>query len=141
MKFTFALAFLALFVPSAFAVSVSIRYDEVYDNANESLTNVACSNGANGLITEGFTTLGSIPSFPLVGAAQAVAGWNSPNCGSCWQISASNGNSISATAVDHAGDGFVLSLQAMNDLTNGQAVELGVIQAEAVQVDASNCGL
>jgi hypothetical protein len=45
------------------------------------------------------------------------------------------------TAVDHAGDGAVLSLTAMNTLTNGQAGQVGVVDASVVQVDKSNCGL
>ncbi|KAH9033993.1 immunomodulatory protein [Lactarius deliciosus] len=105
-----------------------------------SLSTVACSDGANGLLTKNFTTFGSLPSFPNIGAAQAVGGWNSPACGSCWTISF-GGKSINVIAVDHAGDGFNLSLEAMNTLTNGHAQELGVINAQATQVDPSQCGL
>lgn len=138
MKFTSTIiSFAALF---SVASAVNVRYDTAYDNAQASLSTVACSDGSNGLLTKNFTTFGSLPSFPNIGAAQAVGGWNSPACGSCWTISF-GGKSINVIAVDHAGDGFNLSLEAMNTLTNGHAQELGVINAQATQVDPSQCGL
>ncbi|KAI9435899.1 Cerato-platanin [Lactarius psammicola] len=117
-----------------------VRYDTTYGHAGGSLSTVACSNGANGLLTRGFTTFGSLPTFPNIGAAQAVAGWNSPACGSCWEVSYRN-QAINVIAIDHAGDGFNLSLEAMNNLTNGHAEEFGVIDAQAVQIDNKYCGL
>ena len=122
------------------ASAVDVRYDTAYDNSQTSLSTVACSDGANGLLTKKFTTFGSLPSFPNIGAAQAIGGWNSSACGSCWQISF-EGQSINVTAIDHAGDGFNLSLEAMNTLTDGLAEELGVIDAQATQIDKSHCGL
>ena len=124
----------------AAAVATDIRFDATYDNAGQSLSTVSCSDGANGLLTKGFTTFGSLPTFPNIGAAQAIAGWNSAACGSCWKISY-KGKSITVTAVDHAGDGFNLAEMALNTLTNGQAVALGEISATAVEVDASECGI
>ncbi|KAH9165798.1 immunomodulatory protein [Lactarius sanguifluus] len=138
MKFTSTIISFAALVSVASAINV--RYDTAYDNAQASLSTVACSDGANGLLTKNFTTFGSLPSFPNIGAAQAVGGWNSSACGSCWKISF-GGESINVIAVDHAGDGFNLSLEAMNTLTNGHAQELGVINAQATQVDPSQCGL
>ncbi|KAI0263759.1 Cerato-platanin [Gloeopeniophorella convolvens] len=138
MKFTSAIVALVAFVSAAAATN--IRYDETYDNPKGSLTTVACSTGVNGLITKGFTDFKSLPSFPNIGAAQAVAGYNSPACGSCWEITY-QGTTVIVTAVDHAGDGFNLSLEAMNTLTHGNAVGLGVVNATAKQVAASKCGL
>jgi len=66
--------------------STSSTYDNTYDNGKNSLSIVACSNGQYGLLTKGFTTFNSLPSFPFIGGAQAVTGWNSPNCGSCWAL-------------------------------------------------------
>jgi hypothetical protein len=120
--------------------AVSVGYDSVYDNSQNSLSTVACSDGANGMLTKGFTTFGSLPSFPNIGAAQAVAGWNSSACGSCWQLSYGQ-KSITITAIDHSDNGYVVSLEAMNFLTNGQAQNLGIINARATQVDKSNCKL
>ncbi|KAI9437792.1 Cerato-platanin [Lactarius psammicola] len=122
------------------ASAVNVRYDTAYDNSQASLSTVACSDGVNGLLTKGFTTFGSLPSFPNIGAAQAIGGWNSTACGSCWKISF-GGQSINVIAVDHAGDGFNLSLEAMDTLTNGRAKEFGVIDAQATQVDKGLCGL
>lgn len=67
-------------------------------------------------------------------------GWNSPNCGSCWQLTY-NKTTINVLAIDHAGSGFNIAKEAMNKLTNGQADALGVVQVTSSQVDASVCGL
>ncbi|KAI0046913.1 hypothetical protein FA95DRAFT_1493267 [Auriscalpium vulgare] len=138
MKFFAAVLALTTLLPAALATDV--RYDTTYDAKDGSLATVACSDGANGLLTKGFTTFGSLPSFPNIGAAQAVAGWNSTACGTCWQL-AYKGESIFVTAVDHAGDGFNIALAALNTLTNGTAVQVGIISATATQVAASKCGL
>lgn len=120
--------------------AVNVGYDSTYDNAEGSLTTVACSDGENGMITKGFTTFGSLPTFPNIGAAQAVGGWNSTACGTCWQILYEQ-QSITVIAIDRADNGFVVSRGAMNSLTNGQAQNLGIINAQATQVDKSNCKL
>ncbi|KAI0657231.1 immunomodulatory protein [Cubamyces menziesii] len=135
---TFALAALALFVPSALGVTVS--YDQTYDSSSGSLATVACSDGSNGLLTKGYSTFGSLPHFPNIGGAAAIAGWNSDQCGTCWQLTY-NGKSINVLAIDHAESGFNIALGAMNTLTNGQAVQLGRIDATVKQVAASQCGL
>ncbi len=70
---TLALALLAA-ASTTLAATVSVSYDETYDNASGSLTSVACSDGTNGLITKGFSSFGSLPQFPNVGGAAAVAG-------------------------------------------------------------------
>jgi Cerato-platanin len=138
MKFFSIAAAFALAIPAAFADSV--RYDQTYDNSGQSLSTVSCSDGPNGLLTKGFTTFGSLPTFPNIGAAAAVAGWNSAECGSCWKLTY-NGQSVTVIAMDHAGDGFNLSLESMNTLTDGQAEFLGTVQATVESVDASQCGL
>ncbi|KAL7267820.1 hypothetical protein RUND412_009576 [Rhizina undulata] len=100
---------------------------------------VACSDGANGLASR-FPTFGSIPTFPNIGAAFTIPGLNSPNCGTCYQITY-EGQSSYVTAVDHASDGFVLSQEALSTLTNGLTDQLGRVTADYIQVDISNCGL
>ncbi|CAN8104293.1 unnamed protein product [Discula destructiva] len=128
-------------VASAVAQSVTVSYDNTYDNAALSFDYLTCSDGANGLVTkEGYSVLGDVPIFPYVGGAEAVAGWNSPNCGSCWQLTY-NGNSITVLAVDHTATGFNLAQPALDALTGNQAVALGRVTATAVQVAASQCGL
>ncbi|EIN07920.1 SnodProt1 [Punctularia strigosozonata HHB-11173 SS5] len=128
-------------IPPAFAVTVS--FDNTYDNGSNPLANVACSDGANGLITRyGFQTFSDIPDFPHIGGASVIPGWNSPNCGTCWQLTYSGTrNTINVLAVDHADDGFNLSQEALDELTNEQATQLGRIDATAVQVDVGQCGL
>lgn len=88
----------------------------------------------------GFTTFGSLPDFPNIGGASAVEGFNSANCGTCWQLTF-NGTSINVLAVDHAGSGFNIGLTAMNKLTNNQATFLGRVNAQFTQLANSACGL
>jgi hypothetical protein len=115
-----------------------VRYNTFYDNPTTSLNNVACSNGDNGLITKGFSTFSSLPSFPFVGGAFNVKNWNSPECGSCWKLTYQS-NTIYLTAIDTISDGFDISLTAMNVLTNGQAQKLDSIDVQATQVAESFC--
>ncbi|KAI9437789.1 Cerato-platanin [Lactarius psammicola] len=138
MKLTSAILSLAALFSVASADNV--RYNRFYDNPDMSLNNVACSNGANGLVTRGYPTFGSLPTFPHIGGVYAVKGWNSPQCGSCWRLTY-KGKSIHVTAVDTISDGFALSLKSMNILTNGKAQELDLINAHATPVDAWHCGL
>lgn len=44
-------------------------------------------------------------------------------------------------AIDHAGDGLVMSTPAMNALTSGNAVQFGSVDATVTKVAASACGL
>ncbi|KAK0464368.1 immunomodulatory protein [Desarmillaria tabescens] len=129
---------LALIPSSAFAVTIG--YDSGYGISTNSLANVACSNGANGLLTKGFTTYGSLPTFPNITSSDSIAGWNSPNCGTCWQLSY-NGLTATVIAIDHALSGFYTSQATLDALTGGHAVEFGTVQGTATQVAASACGL
>jgi hypothetical protein len=146
MKLTALSASLLSFVAVPALGQITVAYDTTYDNSAMSLDTVACSNGPNGLETLGYTTLGSLPSFPNIGAAYAVRGWDSPACGTCWQLTYTNAQgvskSINVTAVDHAGaNSFNIALKAMNNLTNNQAVALGRVPVTSEQVPASGCGL
>ena len=98
----------------------------------------------NGLITQGYSTFNSLPGFPLIGGAPTVKGWNSPNCGKCYQLHYKNGNvdeTINMLAVDSAPGGFNLGLEAMNRLTKGNAEQLGRIHGTYTEVDKTQCGL
>ena len=143
MKFTSTILSLAALFTIASAGPTPgnvVRYNTFYDNPQTSLNDVACSNGDNGLVTKGFPTFGSLPSFPFMGGVSAVKGWNSPECGSCWELTYSGtGNTIYVTAVDTISDGFDISLTAMNVLTNGQAQQLDSINVQAQEVATSNC--
>ncbi|KAF3771179.1 hypothetical protein M406DRAFT_54208 [Cryphonectria parasitica EP155] len=140
MFFSKVLSIVALAAAASAQSSVSVSYDTTYDNSALDLNTVACSDGANGLVTKGYTTAGSLPDFPYIGGAPAVTGWNSASCGTCWTL-AYNGNSINVLAIDVGEGGFNIAEAALNFLTNNQAVALGRITATATQVDASVCGL
>ena len=125
--------------------TVTVSYDKTYDKGSTSLDKVACSNGENGLEPKGYTTFDSLPDFPFIGGASVVAGWNSPNCGTCWKLTYKNSKgqktSVTVLAIDHADKGFNVALEAMDDLTNGQSQQLGRVNATAKEVPASECGL
>ena len=146
-SFSSSLALAFVLYPSASTATstTTVSYDATYDNFQESLNNVACSNGANGLVTKGFTTFGSLPDFPFIGGAPAVAAWNSTNCGTCWELTYTSPSgsisTIDVLAIDTSGNGFNIAEDAMNVLTDGQAVQLGRITVTFEQVDASVCGL
>ncbi|KAF4604262.1 hypothetical protein EYR40_001443 [Pleurotus pulmonarius] len=141
MKFAASLFACAALLAAPLTTAVSVSFDEAYDDAGASLTSVACSDGANGLITRtGAQTFGALPKFPFIGGAAAVAGWNSAQCGTCWELSF-NGKTINVLAVDHTDNGFNIALSAMNALTNNQAVQLGRIDAGVRQVASSVCDL
>ncbi|GJN82874.1 hypothetical protein PLIIFM63780_006419 [Purpureocillium lilacinum] len=131
-------AVLSVFVPFINAVTVSWHPD--FSNSGFSLNGVACSDGANGMQKHGFWKLGDLPTFPMIGSVSAIAGWNSPNCGTCWKITY-GGKSVTVLAIDHCAAGFDLSIEAMNVLTGNRANELGRIEAEAVQVASKECGM
>ena len=131
---------LALLAAIPVALGTTLSYDETYDKSSGSLATVACSDGSHGLLTKGYSTFGSLPHFPNIGGAAAVAGWNSAACGSCWQLTY-KGKSINVLAVDHADEGFNIAKKAMDSLTGGKAAELGRIDVEAKEVSASKCGL
>ncbi|KAI0792714.1 SnodProt1 [Abortiporus biennis] len=130
----------ALFVLSGVAIATTISWDPIYDQSSQSFATVACSDGSNGFLTKGFPTFGSVPNFPRIGGAAAIEGWNSEACGSCWNLSF-QGRTITVLAVDHAEDGFNISEEAMDELTDGQAVQFGSIDATVQPVDKSACGL
>jgi hypothetical protein len=127
--------------PTPTPTPLRATFDTTFDNPTGSLNNVACSNGANGLVTQ-FPTFGTIPTFPFIGGAFDVA-WNSPNCGDCWSITnPANGASIYMTAVDTAGAGFNMGTVAFETLngTPGQ-IGQGVLDVVATKVPRAFCGL
>ncbi|KAF9793146.1 SnodProt1 [Thelephora terrestris] len=137
MRFISIISLLAApFVISATRVS----WDSVYDQGMQSLATVTCSDGSNGLLTKGYNLFKDLPTFPNIGGFSGVAAWNSPDCGTCWNITY-QGETITVTVIDHTDDGFNLSEEAMNTLTDDQAESLGAVDAISVQVDISLCGL
>lgn len=141
MKFSSVLFSISIFVLSSLAQTTeTLSYDTSYDDSTLSLSSVACSDGANGLETKGYTTLGSLPTFPNVGGVYSVTGWNSAACGACYNVTYGT-NTVTILAVDVSKAGFTISETAMNTLTGNLAVDLGRVDVAATQVDASACGL
>ncbi|KIJ31052.1 hypothetical protein M422DRAFT_61683 [Sphaerobolus stellatus SS14] len=129
------------YMPTANVTATTASFDNAYDNAKGSLDTVACS-GTNALTiaTKGARTFGALPSFPRIGGAPAVAGFNSPNCGSCWALTFEN-ETINVLAIDVAASSFNIAQAALDELTGGQAVQLGRVNVTAVEVAPSACGL
>ena len=135
-----------------------VSYDTGYDDASRALTSVTCSDGPNGLITKyGWANQGAVAGFPRIGGYQGVEKWNSAQvrgveilsfaaadqdsqCGTCYGVTY-NGKTVYVLAVDHTDTGFNLAKAAMDELTNGQAEQLGRIEAQYAPVELSNCGL
>ena len=144
---TFALALLLTHVahalphlePNARSTTVKATFDTMYDNRNSSLNGVACSNGANGLVTR-FPTFGYIPTFPFIGGAPGIV-WNSPNCGGCWKLTnAATGIWIIMTAIDSAAT-FNIAQEAFETLNGGQIGQGVLDHVTAEQISPSFCGL
>ncbi|KAF5386946.1 hypothetical protein D9615_002020 [Tricholomella constricta] len=137
---------LSLLISPARGITAPLSYDRVYSVAGASLDTVACSDGSHGLKTRGFTTFGSLPTFPFIGGAEAIEGWNSVNCGTCYQLTYTNATSgskksINILAIDSTKPGFNVALPAMEVLVGSQAADIGTAVVEAKQINASFCGL
>ena len=77
-----------------------VTYHSYFEN--QPLTSVACSDGSNGLIQKtGYTSLTN-ELWPYVTAWSDIV-WNSPKCGACIHLQASNGNSVNVIAIDGCG--------------------------------------
>ena len=97
-QFLVALLFSALILSSSCQSGIARCTYHSY-SASTPLTNVACSDGQNGIMNWGYKDLS--PMFPFVTAWQD-AGWNSPKCGICMKISYRNAF-IYVTVVDQCG--------------------------------------
>ncbi|KIY68766.1 Asp f 13-like protein [Cylindrobasidium torrendii FP15055 ss-10] len=125
---------------AAFALADTLGYDPNYGTGSNSLAITSCSDGQNGLLTKGFTTFDSLPTFPRIFSSPTVGGWNSDKCGACYAVTYNGGAAEYFTAMDHAGGNYYTSLQALNDLTNGYGQQAGTVQVSVTEVDRANCG-
>ncbi|KAH8824640.1 Cerato-platanin [Flagelloscypha sp. PMI_526] len=133
--------FLVLSALISFATAIQVSWDSVYDTASTSLDVVACSDGDNGVETKyHWKKLGDVSTFPLIGGAAVIGGWNDVDCGTCWKLTYQN-RSITMLAIDYTETGFNLGKKAMDQLTNNRAEELGIVQATATKQTLSACGL
>lgn len=107
------------------------------------LTSVACSDGANGLMTK-YKVSTLARWFPNVGAA-SFAHWNSPECGSCYKLTHSNGKTIFITVVDMCGTQrgyaahFDISPAAFRQLGGAAGVAAGSFSVTYQKVAAGQC--
>ncbi|KAK3678758.1 hypothetical protein LTR78_001211 [Recurvomyces mirabilis] len=116
----------------ATAATEFISFDLGYDDGSRSMNFIACSDGGNGLETRyGWETEGQIPSFPYIGGSIAIVG-------ETLLFVAPATRNLQWSDSPHAR----MSETAMNKLTNGQAVQLGRIDAQVeVPENAPNaCG-
>lgn len=138
MMYTYFIFAVSLSIPVRAQMTTSLAYSPVYGDASLPLSRLACSDGSNGLESKGYTTLGSFSDFPYLGGAPTIADWNDPNCGKCYAITYGK-NTIKVIALDVSKDGFTVSPQAMDTLTDGQANALGRVEVTAAEVPASEC--
>merc|ERR1719379_34847 len=108
------------------------------------LTKVACSDGANGLITRWHYSDLS-PMFPYVTAISGLS-WNSPQCGKCFKLTdVASKNSISVTVIDAvpAQPGydmhFNIAQPAFHTLFGDAGVQAGHGELTFAEVDAKEC--
>lgn len=131
--------------PPAPADTYAISYDTMYDQRKTSLSTVTCSTGQYGLLTLGYNTFGDLPHFPFIGGAPQIDSWDSPYCGTCWELTYTDSLgisfSLSLAAINAAQGGFDISLEGLNGLTSGNALTLDGVSITAVQVSATDCGL
>ena len=106
------------------------------------LTNVACSDGANGIINWGYKDLSYM--FPYVTAWQDTA-WNSPKCGTCFKITYHT-NVIYVTVIDQCGKSdkagtshFDLSKEAFILLFGQEGIQKGTMEGNFELAQPSQC--
>ncbi|KAI9353002.1 allergenic cerato-platanin Asp F13 [Zopfochytrium polystomum] len=116
--------------------AVPIAYDPYFSNGALSTAALACGS----FLPAGTTTAAGIAGFPFIGASADIT-WNSPTCSTACYTITYGAAAITVRAVDGCGAGFVLSLEAMDALTGGQAMALGMVMADAVLTDPAACGI
>ncbi|KAG1770878.1 Cerato-platanin [Suillus placidus] len=143
MRLTLLVGLLSAFVLSVLGVPAYVTWDYTYGNPDGSLNSVSCSDGKNGLLTKGYTTFASLPSFPNIGGVPGTV-WNSTLCGSCWSLkyAAPNGRqtTVYITAVDNSYT-YNVSPQAFIELAGATGLEAGKVKVRAIRVPSSKCGM
>ncbi|KLO15153.1 Cerato-platanin [Schizopora paradoxa] len=138
MKFTAIISTLALasFTLAQTPQNAIVTFDTFYDMTLGFLGDTACAILIQKL---GVSAFDQLPNFPFIGGAPAIQAENSTFCGTCWELAFVD--SIFVSAMDQGPGEFRISLEAMNALTDNQAVSLGKVVATATQVGVSACGL
>lgn len=73
-------------------------------------------------------------------AIDTIVVYKSDGCLSCWIIDHGEEKKHPYLAIDGSKSGFVVSLESMNFLTNGNAIKLNQIQVNATNFTLINCG-
>jgi hypothetical protein len=121
--------------------TVTMTYDPIYDDPYLDLLKTACSDGPNGLVTQGYRTAGQLAAWPRIGGTFTVEGWNSRSCGKCYRLGY-DGRETWVLAVDHADQGVNVAKQVMDFLTGGQAERLGRVQVTfQEESNGTHCGI
>ncbi|KAL9479541.1 hypothetical protein ACSS6W_004327 [Trichoderma asperelloides] len=128
----------AAIISLASAEIVSVTFNTLYDNPSRSLSEVACWRKGVGFEPNLDWKL-QRDAVEFIGI-DAIHSFGLAQCRSCWKLEYGDKHKF-LFAIDSADSGFVLSLNAMQYLTGGQARELVRIDAKATQVDVSNCGI
>lgn len=129
MQFTSTFALLASTLTAIPAMAMALaprsptavfNYDTRYDEPNVSLSTTSCSADAGNL--EGHKTFGSIPNFPHIVGSFVAGGFNSTECGACYNLTytpmdGSEPTVIPFTVINDDQKGFTSSVQGLKDLT------------------------
>ena len=137
-----------LFLVAAVAAT-TLKFDPNYSSTGSlSLTHYACSDGGNGLINAWSPSVNTVNDLKsklkdgvIIAAFNTIGGWNSPNCGLCYQFrSLSNGKVVKFIAVDVAGSGTGIVGPAEFSLfsKSGTTAE-GFIPVNAAPLKATEC--
>ncbi|KAJ3563300.1 hypothetical protein NP233_g9025 [Leucocoprinus birnbaumii] len=142
----FVLLASALAVVPAFAQPPSpsvLNYDTRFDDPNGSLGSTACSADVGNL--QGHHTFGSIPNFPHIAGSFLIEGFNSTNCGACYELSYTRADGTQVylpfTIINTADRGFISSVKGLEDLTGlSTSVFTGDAPITYKEVPSYDCG-
>ncbi|KAH9842136.1 Cerato-platanin [Teratosphaeria destructans] len=128
----------ALLAAASGATATRVAYALPYGSKDTRLTDTSCGSGTNGLTTKyGWQTIGDIPA-KYVGGASDINKYNSDQCGNCYRIDY-NSKTVYMLAIDFAGNGLNIAQGGLDELTNGNAYNLGTIDATVTKVDTTFC--
>ncbi|KAF9821182.1 hypothetical protein IEO21_00790 [Rhodonia placenta] len=135
--FTVASVLVLMFSPIALAQStVSVIWNSDYDTSSTGMNTTTCAT----VLDQSYPTFGAVPTFPYLTGASFVTDSNTTGCGTCWSLVSDVGRTT-VVVINGAADGFVITEEAANDLTDHHQFLWYTVQANATQLDASVCGL
>ncbi|RFU74625.1 eliciting plant response like [Trichoderma arundinaceum] len=129
---------IAAVVAPVSAEIVTATFNALYDDPSRPLSEVSCWRKDVGFMPHLDWKLQK-DAVGFIGI-DSLSRLNTANCFSCWMISY-NGKTISLLAIDGSNSGVVMSLDALQSLTDGRALELDHIDVNAIEVDTSHCGI